>query len=357
MRTGIRSTGTRASAADAAACARRSCAWTRRACRVWSARSTEVSLGKGGRGVYVVERLAGALVVGEVEGEEIEEGEERTPGTSRTVVEDLTSPDPGVEDFQLGVFVAEEGGVAVSRVHISERDLTGIVDVRELIPSSLQLLDILCSSAPKPDLWVTEINSCRSGRLEYNGIACAREGAGSTITSRIDRSKNLTPSSAPFAFFASTSIPDAIFDSVTFESFSPDLFFQRLTFPFTHCTNHIACIPNANANIAAGIKLPPSSSTRLLSLRYAARMNKWRTMRVLKNESPKRRSERSLGCKVPRARMNVGSCLFEKCQTRDIHTIVERCISLERTSMIEQNAKICAQERRSASSLTNMYSE
>lgn len=142
-----------------------------------------------------------------------------------------------------------------------------------------------------------------------------------------------------------------------FEPSSPALFFQRLTFPFTHCTNHITCIPNASASIAAGIRLPPSSSTRVLSLRYAARMNKWSTMRVLKNESPKRRSERSVGCKVPRARMNVGSCLFEKCQTRDIHTIVERCISLERTSMIEQNAKICAQERRSASSLTNMYSE
>lgn len=282
----------------------------------------EVSLEKGGRGVYVVEHLGGAVVVGEGEGEEIEGGEERSPGVSRTVLEDLTSPHPGVEDLQLSVYAIEEAGVAVSRVRMSERKLTGIVDVRVLIPRSLQLLDILCSSAPKPDLWVKEINSCRSGRLEYNGIACTREGAGSTITSKFDRSKNLTPT-MPFSssFFASASTPNNIFVSDTFDLFSPALFFQRLMFPFTHCTNHIACIPNASVSIAAGIRLPPSSSTRLLSLRYAARMNKCNTMRVLKNESPKRRSERSVGCRVPRARMNVGSCLLGKCQTRNIHTI------------------------------------
>lgn len=153
MRTGIRSTGTRASAAVAAACARRSRAWTRRACRVWSARSTEVSLEKGGRCVGGFE---GTLVVGEEWGGG--EGGGRAPGILRIVLEDLTSPDPGVEDLQPGVYVIEEAGVAVSRVRISERELTGIVDVRVLIPSSLQLLDILCSSAPKPDLWVTEIN-------------------------------------------------------------------------------------------------------------------------------------------------------------------------------------------------------
>lgn len=80
--------------------------------------------------------------------------------------------------------------------------------------------------------------------------------------------------------------------------------------PLIHPWNHEACKGNINARIIVGIHEPPMAAFRFFGTAYETPNMMWKHIRVVKNVSAKRVSERSRGNNVPKPRMKVGSSII-----------------------------------------------
>lgn len=81
----------------------------------------------------------------------------------------------------------------------------------------------------------------------------------------------------------------------------------RRKMPLTQPVNHNVCMGNAHAMIKEGAYEPPKRVMRLDGRAYETRRTAWRTMRVVKKEAAKRKSDRRRGCRHAIAIVNVGS--------------------------------------------------